>query len=160
MKITIVSGSVCTGKTTVAKTIANKLKFKYVDVNKVIKEHNLCEDYDEERKCKVVDEKKLAKTLTDIIKKSKTSLVIDSHMSHFIPSKYVDLCVITKCNLKTLKNRLKKRKYSKSKIKENLEAEIFDTCLREAEEMKHNILVIDTTNGLKSLTQKINQGLK
>ena len=71
--------------------------------------------------------------------------MIDSHLSHFLPSKYVDKCYVTKCNLKELEKRLKKRKYSKKKIRENLDAEIFDVCFEEAKENKHDIEIIDTT---------------
>ena len=43
---------------------------------------------------------------------------------------------------KLLEKRLKKRGYDKQKIKDNLEAEIFDTSLDEAYRNKHNIIVI------------------
>jgi broad-specificity NMP kinase len=46
--------------------------------------------------------------------------------------------------LKKLKKRLEKRNYSKSKIRENLDAEIFDVCLVEAKEKGHKIKVIET----------------
>ena len=39
--------------------------------------------------------------------------------------------------------------YSKSKIRENLDAEIFDICLNEAKEKGHSTFVIDTTKGIK-----------
>ena len=70
-------------------------------------------------------------------------------MSHYLPKRYVDLCIVTKCDIKVLKNRLKKRKYSLNKIKDNIEAEIFDVCLLEAKKKKHEILVVDTTKGYK-----------
>jgi|TARA_Y100000031_G_scaffold144637_1_gene176336 adenylate kinase len=85
-------------------------------------------------------------------KKIKNGIIVDSHLSHYLPKKYVDLCIVTKCSLRTLKNRLEKRRYSKKKIRENMDAEIFDVCLNEAKENKHKILVIDTT---KSLNLKI-----
>ena len=83
-------------------------------------------------------------------KKIKKGIIIDSHLSHYLPKKYVDLCIVTKCDLKILKNRLKKKKYSEDKIRENLDAEIFDICLNEAKENKHKIIVVDTTKGIKS----------
>ena len=46
LKAIIVTGSVCSGKTTMAKKIAKKFKYKYVDVNKLIKEKRLYDDYD------------------------------------------------------------------------------------------------------------------
>ena len=69
-------------------------------------------------------------------------LVIDSHLAHYLPRKYVDLVIVTKNTLKKLKQRLAKRKYPKLKIKENMEAEIFDTSLTESQELKHKIKVV------------------
>jgi adenylate kinase len=140
----IVTGSVGTGKTSFAKKLAKKLNYKYVDVNKLISEKNLDEGYDEERECKIIDTKKLNKTLIKLIKKD-NKLVIDSHMSHYLPKKYVEKCYVTKCNLKELEKRLKKRNYPKEKIRENLDTEIFDICLEEAKEAEHNIEIIDTS---------------
>lgn len=152
--IIIISGSVGTGKTFVAKILAKKYKLRYIDVNKLIKKNKLYESYDRKLKTYIVDVKKLNKNLIGIIKKNK-NLVIDSHLSHYLPKKYVDLCIITKCDLKVLKKRLEKRGYSKEKIRENLDAEIFDTCLMEAEERKHKIKIIDTSKGIKNLEKFI-----
>jgi len=167
MKIIAVSGTPCTGKTTLAKKIAAKFNYKYLDVNKFIEQSGLPQEYDKKRKCKIIDIKKLNKALIKEIKAFEKlndlffigdkknfkkikflrydGMVIDSHLSHYLPKKYVDLCVITKCNLKKLKKRLEKRSYSKSKVRENLDAEIFDVCLNEAKENKHNVLIVDTS---------------
>jgi|TARA_Y100000310_G_scaffold271804_1_gene286447 adenylate kinase len=83
-------------------------------------------------------------------KKVKNGVIIDSHLSHHLPKKYVDLCIVAKCDLKVLKNRLKKKKYSKDKIRENLDTEIFDVCLNEAKENRHKIIVTDTTKDIKT----------
>jgi len=141
--VIIVTGAVGTGKTTIAKKLTKELKYKYIDVNKIISEKKLASGYDKKRKCKIVDIVKLNKVLIDMIKKDR-NLVIDSHLSHFLSSKYVDKCIVTKCDLKELEKRLKKRKYSKEKIRENLDAEIFDVCLEEAKENKHNVEVVRT----------------
>jgi adenylate kinase len=148
MKTIIVGGTPGTGKTTLAKRLAKKLNFHYLDVNKIIEKYNISEGYDKKRDTKIIDTKKLNLALTKEIrnfKQSKEGIIIDSHLSHYLPKKYVDLCIVTKCNLKELENRLKKKKYSKSKIRENLDAEIFDVCLNEAKENRHKVIVIDTT---------------
>lgn len=145
MKTIIVSGTPGTGKTELAKALAKKLNYNYVDVNKLIKENHLSDGYDNKRKCEIIDTGKLAKFLVDIIKNSKENLVIDSHLAHYLPSKYIDLCIITKCGLKQLKKRLEKKGYNNEKIRENLDSEIFDICLNEAAEKGHTILIIDTT---------------
>ena len=143
-KVICVSGSVCSGKTTYAKKLARKLKARYIDVSQVIKENRLSEGYDKKRECIIVDVRKLNKILEEIIKKSKESLVIDSHLSHFLSPKLVDYVVITKTSLKKLRKRLKRRKYSKEKIDENLEVEIMDVCLNEAKELGHKIKIVNT----------------
>lgn len=154
MKVIIITGSVGTGKTALAKKLTRKMNFVYMDVNKIIKKYRLSEWYDTKRKTKIIDTKKLNKALIKEInnfknnKNTKNGIIIDSHLSHYLPKKYVNLCIITKCGLKELERRLKKKNYSKQKIRENLDAEIFDVCLNEAKENKHNVIVINTTKGI------------
>ena len=81
------------------------------------------------------------------LKKTIKGIIIDSHLSHYLPKKYVDLCIVTKCDIKELNKRLKRKKFHKDKIRENLQAEIFDICYNGALERKHKIIVIDTTKG-------------
>jgi len=149
VKIIIVTGNVCTGKTTLAKILSKKYHAIYINVNELIKDFKLYSYYDKKDKAYVVDVKKLNKFLIKLIKNSKNNLILDSHLSHYLPRKYVDLCYVTKCDLKILKKRLEKRKYSKEKIRENLDCEIFDVCLNEALENKHNIRIVDTNKGIK-----------
>jgi len=158
MNVIAISGTPGTGKTTLAKRLSKKTKYLYIDVNRIIKKYNISEKYDRRRKCKIVDVKKLNERLIDIIDQYKKlslknkikGLIIDSHLSHHLPRKYVDLCIITKCELKILKKRLEKKKYSEEKIRENLDCEIFDICLNEAEENKHKLLIIDATKGINT----------
>ncbi len=150
MKIFAVTGTPGTGKTIIAKKLAKKLKFYYIDVNQLISMHKLFEGYDMKRRTKIVDVKKLNKFLINYIKEFKKNkkikgVIIDSHLSHYLPGKYVDFCIVTKCNIKELNKRLKKRKYPKSKIQENLQSEIFNVCCNEAIEKKHKVLVVDTS---------------
>ncbi len=149
MKVIVVTGTPGTGKTVVAKRVAKKNRFLYLDGKRLISNFKLEEKYDRKRKTFVVDEKRFVKLLINIIKIIKTNkkikgIVIDSHLAHYLPRKYVDLVIVIKTDLKKLKQRLQKRKYSKLKIKENLEAEIFDVCYEEAKELKHKIKTIKT----------------
>lgn len=157
VKVICVSGSVCSGKTTIAKKIAKLLKFQYIDVKKIIGSNKevVC-GYDRKRKTKDIDVSKLNKVLIKIIDKSKDKgVVIDSHLSHYLPKKYVGVCVICECSdLKKLKKRLEKRKYSRLKIKENLEMEILEVCLIEAIESRHNVIVADTSKKVDFLRLK------
>ncbi len=143
-KAIIVTGTPGTGKTTVAIRLAKKTGWKYIDVNKFIAKEKLSEGYDRKKKCKIVDETKLGKALAKLVKTSKETLIIDSHMSHYMPAKSVNLCIVTKCNLKLLKRRLKRRGYAENKMKDNLECEIFDTCLIESQEAGHTVVTVET----------------
>lgn len=150
----IVTGSVAAGKTTVAKMIAKKLKWKYVDVTKLVREEELSEGYDAERDSAIVDVKKLNQVLVKMIKKN-PELVIDSHMSHYLDPKYVDFCVVVKCDVELLKERLAERGYDLGKIQENVDAELFDVCLNEALEHGHHVVVVKSPDVDLSFLEKL-----
>ncbi|MBI2653337.1 adenylate kinase family protein [Candidatus Woesearchaeota archaeon] len=153
MKTIVVTGVPGTGKTTIAKKLAKKLNYYYVDVNKLIVKHKFSEGYDKKRKTRIVDVGKLNRFSVNYIKQLKTQknkpkgIIIDSHLSHYLPRKYVDACIVAKCDIKELNRRLKRKKFHKAKVQENLQAEIFDVCYNEAIERKHKVIVIDTTKG-------------
>jgi adenylate kinase len=155
MKAVIVTGTPGTGKTHLAKRLSKACRMQYVDVSKVINRHRLCEGRDVLRGCDIVDSRKLSGILTRLIRDSKRRLIIDSHLSHYIHPRYVELCIVTRCSLRTLKKRLMKRGYPSVKVRENLDAEIFEICLVEAEERGHKVLVVDTdvTPDLKSIRE-------
>ena len=121
MRVIIVTGTPGTGKTALSKKLAKKLAFRYLDVGSIIKKCNFSEDYDEKRKTHIVDAKKLNRELVREImncKKTEKGVIIDSHLSHYLPKKYVDLCIVTKCNLRVLEKRLRKKNKRREK-KEN-----------------------------------------
>lgn len=148
MKVLVVTGTPGTGKTFVAKKLAKQHNYSYIDVKQLIKNFKLSDKFDKKRQSWIVDIKKLNKLLISVIGAAKLSkakgVIIDSHLAHYLPAKYVDLCIVTRCDTKKLYARLKKRKYSKAKIDENMEAEIMQVILEEARKMKHNIKIINT----------------
>ena len=152
MKVIVITGTPGTGKTTIARKLIKKLNFYNLDVNKIISKNKLSESYDKKRKTKIIDVNKLNKTLIFEIKNIKKTeeydgIIIDSHLSHYLPKKYVDFCIVAKCSINELSKRLKRKRFHKEKIQENLQAEIFDICYNEAAEKKHKIIKIDTTKG-------------
>ncbi len=144
--IICITGTPGTGKTTISKELAKELGLKHVELNKIVEKIGLTVGFDKKRNSWIVDEQKITEKVKEMIKKSRTGLIIDSHLAHFLSPKITDLCIICRCNLKVLKGRLEKRRYKRRKINENLEAEIFEICKTEAIENKHKILEIKCSN--------------
>jgi len=142
-----ITGTPGTGKTTLAKGLESLLKYEYFDVMDFIKKNRLYEKFDKKTQALIIDTDKLVPELIKEVKKKK-NLIIDSHLSHYLPKELIDLVVVTKCELKELKKRLEKRKYSKEKVRENLDSEIFGICLMEAKEHGHEVFVVYTAEGL------------
>ena len=159
----LVTGTPGTGKSVLAKKLSLLLDYTYFDVNSYAKKTHIYSSYDRKRRTYVVDASKLAmhliKVRQEALKTGYKGIIFDSHMSHFLPSKYADLCLVTRCSLKALEKRLRGKGYNKAKVRENIDAEIFDTCLIEAREMGHKIVVFDTTapksHAVEALARKV-----
>lgn len=79
---------------------------------------------------------------------NKDVLIIDGHLSHNLKS---NMCVVIKTDIKKLHSRLAKRKYSRKKIMDNIESEIFDVCLEEAKNSNRNVLVVENGDSYRKL---------
>lgn len=153
MKLIAITGTPGTGKTALARELSLLLRYRYVGQSEIVKKGSkgISESYDKIRRTLIVDPRRFRSSVLALIRALEDSkmpvkgLIIDSHMSHFLPMKLVDLCIVVRCSsLKALKRRLEAKGYSPSKVRENLDAEIFDTCLVEATEEGHNVLPVDT----------------
>jgi adenylate kinase len=142
--VIIVTGTPGTGKSTYAKQLAQKLGYHYLDLHEFIVRKGLAEDVDSQRESLIVDELALVEALLPTVA-ARPDTVIDGHMSHEVPPVHVERCIVTKCDLKELQARLEARGYSEEKVRENLDAEIFDVCRVEAEEHGHTVEIVFTT---------------
>jgi adenylate kinase len=136
--IVAISGTPGTGKSEVAKAIAEKLKWGLVDLNKLAEEKKLYLGYDSKRDCKIVDLKGLAKE----IEKLTGDCIIESHYAHDMPA---DLVIVLRANPAEIRKRLKGRGWTTEKIEENVEAEIMEICVSEALEKGRKVFQVDTT---------------
>ncbi|MDP3990069.1 MAG: AAA family ATPase [archaeon] len=140
MTTIIITGTPGVGKSTLAEALRKK-DFWRLDI------HHYYEDistaYNRSKQCYDLDMKKVEKLVKEKIKEH-PKIVIDSHVAHLLPSKLVDLCVVLVCSdLKLLQKRLEKRGYTQKKVRENLDAEIFQICLLESLENGHNVMIFD-----------------
>jgi len=160
-KLIIITGTPATGKSTLAKILVKQLNYEHLDLHQYYKQ--LATQYNKKKQCYDLNQKKVLKLVREkLTSTKKEGIIIDSHISHHLPKSLVNLCIVLTCsNLKELEKRLKNRKYSKQKIRENLDAEIFQICLTQAQENGHNLIVIDTStkidlsNRLKTIKNKL-----
>lgn len=153
MRIAI-TGTPGTGKTSMAKALAKKMKAKQVDVKKIVEEKKIFRIKKGEKE-KTVDLEKLRAALKKILSENK-NIIIESHLLCEFPL-LVDLVVVTRCDPKVLEKRLRKRRYPKSKIKENLLCEALDYCTIRAEQNYRAAMDVDATRYLtaEKLEKKI-----
>ena len=142
-KLIVITGTPCSGKSWLAKGLCVRFGFKRVNIHDFEEE---CGEYNSELDCYDLDMGKVENKVAGLVASdsSDSVYVFDSHVSHLISSKIVDLCVVVYCrDLKLLKSRLDARGYSEAKVAENLECEIMEVCLDEALENGFEPLMVD-----------------
>jgi len=137
MKIAL-TGTPGTGKSSVANLLEKK-GYKVIRIDDIYEKFVV--GYDEERKSKIVDEKKMDREIKKI--KEEDVLIIEGHLSHLLS---VDGVIILRCNPEELKKRLVKKGWDEKKIRENLEAEALDIILQRTLQKHERVWEIDVTD--------------
>jgi len=143
----LVSGTPGTGKTTIAKELARRMSYNFIDMGKLAESEHIYLEEDAERNTKIIDERKLAKRIEEEIAVTKGKIVISSHYAEIVNPKLVDKVIVLRTHPDRLRERLSERGWSDKKIKENLEAEILGICSFNALRKygKGRVYEIDTT---------------
>ena len=122
--IIVISGSVGTGKTTIADELGERIKCAVLHLNENAKKYKLVDvpekqTFDFDLDALLIDIEKAIKEQRE----QKRDLILESHFAHFISPDLVDYLFII--------NR-DQRGYDFDKIRDNLEAENFNVCFYEA----------------------------
>ncbi len=133
-RVILITGTPCTGKTTIAKRLTIKLNALYINLTELANAHSLIRNEDKRRKTIVIHEKKMRAKIIEIIKTAeKSDIIIDGHYaSVVIPTPYVTRVFVLRRNPIELSKLMKKRGFVGAKLWENLASEILDVCLVEA----------------------------
>ena len=152
-----VSGTPGVGKTTVAKLLAEKMGYDYVDLREFALKHGTGKIRGDELE---IDVDKLAYYVKE--KLNNRNAVLDGHLSHLMPA---DQIIVLRAHPQIIGERLKERGYSKEKVSENVEAELVDVCLLEALDENENIIEVDITGKtpedvIKEILSLLEKGIK
>ncbi len=128
MKLIVITGTPGSGKTTIAKEVASKIKdSELVHANDLIKSKHIFSSYSKDG-AMVVKLDMLAREIDRLRKSSgKRILIIEGHVLCDMKIKGATAVVIRE-HLETMRNRLEERGYAKKKINDNLVSEAIDYC--------------------------------
>lgn len=129
-KTVFITGTPCTGKTTVSEVLSEKLGCRLIKINDLAIENDFVLGIDEEKGYKVIDIPKLNDKVSEIISGSDELLIFEGHLTHLCDG--ADKIIVLRVRPEILEARLEQRNYSRSKIRENLEAEALGVCSAEA----------------------------
>lgn len=159
-QVILITGTPCTGKTTLAKQLTTKLDALYVNLTDFAKANGLTSGEDQQRNTTIIDEEKMRKKLTETINQTeKATVIVDGHYASAVVSSNLATHVfVLRRNPIELKEFMQKCKFSEAKLYENLSAEILDVCLVEAlREQEGKVCELDVTG--KTVEETVNEVL-
>ncbi len=176
-KAVVISGVPGTGKTTVSRILAERIKAQHLNLSEISFRKGFIKMKDPDRDTYIIDEERLRTYIEEIIRGTDGIVIIDSHYGEFIHDDLVMKIFVLRLEPGELLKRLSKRGYIPKKIKENLEAEIVGSCTynaimthtrekvceidvtgKSAEEIAN--IIIDILNGEKECTVGIDWSSK
>jgi adenylate kinase len=153
--------SLCAGKTTTCARIAELSGFTHVEVGSLIRDLKLYDSWNSEFDVSEFDEDKVCDELETRL--AGGGMVVDFHTCDFMPERWFQLVLVLRTDNTILYPRLERRGYSEKKITENVDAEIAQVCLDEAQSSWPQQVVIelpsDNADQLESNAQRTIQWL-
>ena len=147
--ILLITGTPGTGKSTVAEILKTKIGASLVGVNELVEDKHIYTGIDEDRGYKIVDLDAMCLELNRVVENSKDGeiLIVEGHLSHYFEGG--DLVIVLRAKPSVLRERLKTKGWTNSKIQENIEAEAIDICTFESYEIHGDKVNEINTSDLK-----------
>lgn len=159
----LITGTTCTGKSTLGVELLKLLPdYELIESKAFLEDHNLLEEYDQDRQSWIYSLDKLDEELEEYLKTRNNIIFIGAPA--LIDEKFVELVIVLVClKPKILESRLNKRNYSRAKILENVEAELMGEIqgTMESHYPFEKIFILDSCeNNIDALISKIMNKLK
>jgi adenylate kinase len=147
--VIIVTGTPGTGKTTLARTLAKAIGAHYLNLTEFVSKNKLYSGTDPQRETKIIDMARTWARLKEKLEKMQGLAVIDTHVpDRIVPLEMVKRVFVLRSDPRILEHRLKAKKWRANKIRENVLAEIVDSCLNSAVEHygRRRVIQFDTSH--------------
>ncbi|KAI6793460.1 P-loop containing nucleoside triphosphate hydrolase protein [Hortaea werneckii] len=160
----IITGTPGVGKTTHCQQLAQNSGLHHLDVNAVVRQHNIGESSNDpdDPNTKIVDEDRLLDCIENDLEEG--GQIIDWHACDLFPPSMIDLCCVIRCDNQMLYDRLKQRNYDDKKLQENMDCEIMEVLLQEARDAYDEEMVVElrseSTEDIDSNVQRLESWIK
>lgn len=160
----IITGTPGVGKTTHCQELSQRTGLHHLDINEVVKKHNIGEPSDDpdDPNLKIVDEDRLIDCIENDLEEG--GQIIDWHSCDLFPVSLIDLVCVIRCDNKVLYDRLKARGYGEKKLQENMDCEIMEVLLQEARDAYDPQIVVElkseSTDDVDNNVERIEQWIK
>ncbi|XP_018332689.1 adenylate kinase isoenzyme 6 [Agrilus planipennis] len=140
----LVTGTPGVGKSTLCQKLVELTGLRWIEISKVAKENECIEEWDHEYQCGVLDEDKLMDGLEDTM--ANGGNIVDYHSCEFFPERWFDIVFVLRVDNTILYDRLTSRGYIGRKLEDNIDCEIFQTILEEAQSSYKKEIVHELQN--------------
>uniref|UniRef100_A0A1J3G6X9 Adenylate kinase isoenzyme 6 homolog n=2 Tax=Noccaea caerulescens TaxID=107243 RepID=A0A1J3G6X9_NOCCA len=150
----LITGTPGTGKSTTAAALAEATNFRHICVGDLVKEKNLHDGWDDKLESYIINEDLVCDELEDVMVAGGN--IVDYHGCDFFPERWFDRVVVLQTENTALYDRLAKRGYSGTKLSNNIECEIFQVMLEEAQDSyKEEIVSALQSNTLEDISSNV-----
>jgi len=160
-RVVVVTGTPGVGKSKFSKLLAKRIGAFHVNVGEVALTEGFTLGTDLRRRSKIADLDRILRWVRNLIDEVDRDLVVEGHYAPIVvPKRHVRLAIVLRCDPNQLVKRLRMRRLARSKVYENVAAEILDVCLVDAVRSygRKKVCEIDTTGRTFSsiLTEALN----
>ncbi|KAG6447037.1 adenylate kinase isoenzyme 6 homolog [Manduca sexta] len=140
----LITGTPGVGKSTICRILEERTELIWREVSKLAAEFNCLDEFDPEYQCPFLNEDKLMDHMEGMM--AKGGNIVEYHGCDFFPERWFDGVFVIRTNNTALYDRLTARGYTGKKLEDNIQCEIFETVLEEAQNSYKPEIVIELQN--------------